>query len=156
MFTFVSQSLRKRFVSQVKGKPSGPSAAPRMEILEDRTMPSASSLNPQSFILTASPPAEAEVRTIQAEAFALVQQRVQQFAAIVQFASNVVNTLDWEFNQEVAAFEQQVAGFLGINLDSANLSQDASAMQLGNRANHNASNPSANDPMLPSHSPGGG
>jgi hypothetical protein len=45
----------------------------------------------------------------------MVEQKVQEIATIVQYASNIWNTLDQEMIQEVVSFEQQLDRILGIS-----------------------------------------
>jgi|SRR5579884_1608567 len=121
-----------------------------LEALEDRTLPSVYSLP------VVSSQAESPLAVAASSMLELVEQRVQQLATLVQYASNVVNTLRWDLLEEVAAFNQQAARLLGIDPISPNPSQSTAAMKPRNTMDHTASDPSTNDPMPPSPSSGGG
>jgi hypothetical protein len=126
-----------------------------LEPLEDRTLPSASSL---PVVTVASPPAAPQVAAITSFVDSMVQQQFQVIDTIVQDASNLWNTLGQEIVQEVAAFEQRVAAFLGIDPDSSNPSQGTAVAQHSGSAitGHNAPNPSTTDAMPASASAGDG
>src|SRR5579875_945031 len=97
-----------------------------LEVLEDRTLPSASSL---PVVTVASPPAVPQVAAITSFVDAMVQQRLQLIATIVQDASTIWNTLGQEIIQEVAALQLQVGHILGIDTNTPTPSSNAAASQ---------------------------
>jgi hypothetical protein len=152
MFTL---QVRKLFRKTLAFWPATPQPKRRstrlgLEELEDCTLPSTSSLP------VVSSQAESPLAVATSSMFELVEQRVQQIATLVQYASNVVNTLRWDLLQELAAFNQQAARLLGIDPISPNPSQSTTATKPRNTMYHNTPDPSAHDPRPPSPSSGGG
>jgi len=97
-----------------------------LEALEDRTLPSASSL---PVVTLASPPAAPQVAAITSFVDSMVQQQLQVIDTIVQDASNIWNTLGQEIVQEVAFLQQQVGRILGINPNTPTPSSNAAVPQ---------------------------
>lgn len=126
MFTFkVVKQVRKTWGSSVTATPSRASIRPCLEILEDRTMPSASPVDAQPIIFTASPQAAQAGQALVTDALALIEQRVEQIAAFDQNLIGVVNTVNQVFSQEVSAYEQGLDSILGINPNPQNQSSNA-------------------------------
>jgi len=126
MFTLQVRKLFRKTLVFWSTTPQQPKHRPTrlgLEVLEDRTLLSVASLP------VVSSPAESPLAVATSYMLALVEQRVQQFAAIVQYASNVVNTLNWEIVQEVAALQLQVGHILGIDTNTPNLASNAAASQ---------------------------
>jgi hypothetical protein len=93
---------------------------PRLEVLEDRILPSTSPLDPQTFIFTASPPPVPSVAAITSYVSSMMELRSQLIATIEQDLSTALYTVGQEIAQEVSAFEQQVDSFFGIDPDTSN------------------------------------
>jgi hypothetical protein len=126
MFTLQVRKLFRKtlvFWSTTPQQPKRPPTRLGLEVLEDRTLLSVSSLP------VVAPEAESPLAVATSSMFALVEQRVQQFATFVQYASNVVNTLNWEIVQEVAALQLQVGHILGIDTNTPNLASNAAVSQ---------------------------
>jgi hypothetical protein len=92
-----------------------PTTKPWLEALEDRTMPSASPLDTQPIINTASPPAVPAIEAITAILTAMMDEQAQLVAAFEQDLSIFVYTEGQVISQEVAAFVQTWDSLLGIN-----------------------------------------
>ena len=121
--------LRTLFESrrqQSKARRSQTMIRPHLEVLEDRTLPSASSL---PVVAVASPPAVPQVAAITSFVDSMVQQRLQVIDTIVQDASNIWNALSQQIIQEAAFIQQQVDRVLGINAANPTPSSNAAVSQ---------------------------
>ncbi len=107
-----------------------------MEALEDRTLPSASSL---PIVTVASPPAVPQVAALTAFVDSLMEQRLQLIATVVQDASNIWNTLDHEIVQEAAFIQQQVGRIFGINPVNPNQASHPAVSQASGAGQAHAS-----------------
>jgi len=130
MFTSkASKQIRKFGSSSKTATPSRPTIRPRLEVLEDRTMPSASPLDSLPSIITASPQAVPAAAQITSNVLAMIDQRIELMAAFEQNLMSIVNTLDQAIFQEVASIEQQVNRLFGINPTPPNPSLNTAVTQ---------------------------
>jgi hypothetical protein len=106
--------------------------------MEDRTLPSASPMNPLPVVSVASPPAVPSASAVTSFMFAMMEQRAQLIAVIEQDLSNALYTVGQVIAQEVSAFEQQVDRIFDINpspqtpQSSTPMPQSDSGMGRGN------------------------
>jgi hypothetical protein len=107
----IRKLVRKIWGSAALAIPPRPSMRLWLEALEDRTLPSASSL---PAVFEASPPAASSAAALRSFMDSMVEQRVQLIATIVQYANNAWNTLGREMVQEEASLQQQLYRILGI------------------------------------------
>jgi hypothetical protein len=105
----IRKLVRKICGSSAMAIPPRPPMRLSLEALEDRTLPSASS------VFEASPPASSSAAAITSFMDSMMERQVQAIATIVQYANNIWNMLGQEMVQEVASFEQQMDRILGIS-----------------------------------------
>jgi hypothetical protein len=89
----VRKLVRKIWGSSALAIPPRPPMRLWLEALEDRTLPSASSL---PVVFDASPPASSSAAAITSFMDSMMEQRLQAIAAIVQYANNAWNMLGQE------------------------------------------------------------
>ncbi len=150
--------LRTRFASrhqQPKDRRSRTTVRPSLEALEDRTLPSASSL---PAVFEASPPAAASVAAITSYMFSMMEARAQLIATVEQDVSNTLNALGQDFVQELAFIQRQLDSVVSIDPNSSNPSQGAAVAQHSGSAimGHKAPKPSTTDAKPASATAGGG
>jgi hypothetical protein len=130
MFTFkASKQARKVGSSSKTATPLRPTIRPMLEVLEDRTMPSASPVDSQPFIITASPQAQPAAAQITSNVLAMIDQRVEQLVAFEQDLASIMNTVGQVLYQEVVSLETQVGRTFGINLNPPNPSLNTTVPQ---------------------------
>lgn len=114
--------------SSVMAIPPRPTRRLWLEVLEDRTLPSASPVDSQPISSTDSPQAVAAAAAITSYLFTMTEQSI---ATIEQDLSNALYVVGQVIAQEVDAFDEGVDSFFGINLGASNPSNSGSGSVSG-------------------------
>jgi hypothetical protein len=104
---------------------------PKVEVLEDRTVPSAAPANALAIVSVASPPPVPSLVTITLYAQTSMNRWMQLLATVQQDIGNAFNALGQEIAQEVSSVQRQWGYLLGINPTSPNPSLNSTVPQLG-------------------------
>ena len=140
------QWVRKLFVASARATPPRPGTRPWLEVLEDRTLPSAPGSEP--IVFTASPPTVPAVSAVVSFVTTTMDQATHLAVMLQQNVSNLLNGVGQEIAQELSWMEMQLDYILGINPVSPS-ETDTAASQSGSGSGSGAMTTANDAPQQP-------